>query len=367
MTRPDEETTLRNLEHWLSQTLPGASNLTVAPLNVKGGGGYSAEMFMLAVHFTDGSGAQYKELVVRRQSSVELFLDASLKRQGQILQALNAHTKIPVPEYIGVEMNPSLIGEPFLVMERVEGRVIVQNPNYNLEGWVADLTAQQRATHWKNAIEAFAELHQVDWQQGFHFLNQHARGSNGFDQFFAWFEDWHTWSAAGRKQPVADLAMDYLQRNKPTMEKTCVLWGDPHQSNIIFDQNGSVAALIDWELGSLGTPELDLAFWLYFDEMWGAMSGIERLEGLPNRNQVISIYENAAGYRVNHIDYFEILASLRFVNIIRKCVDRSVTLGKIPPTTTAGTHNMWTQHLARLMGVTEPELNPDFYAFLQSM
>ena len=67
------------------------------------------------------------------------------------------------------------------------------------------------------------------------------------------------------------------------------------------------------------------------------------------------------------MEYFEILASLRFVNIIRKCVDRLVVAGKLAPNTKAGTHNMWTQHLARLLGIDEPELDPDFYTFLACM
>lgn len=367
MTRPNEITTLKNLQVWLTSSLPHASNLKVSPLNIEGGGGYSAEMFMIAVDFDSSLGQQHKEIVIRRQSRVELFLDADLERQGKIIKALNTHTSIPVPEFIGVEMDPKIIGEPFLAMSRVDGNVVVQNPNYNQEGWLAELQPEQRATHWKCAIEAFAELHKIDWQKGFQFLNKPEYGANGFDQFFGWFEAWHIWTAENRSQPIADSALSYLKSNKPTIEKTCVLWGDPHQSNIIFNPNGSVAALIDWELGSLGTPEIDLAFWLYFDEMWGPMSGVKRLKGLPDRNQVIAIYEEAAGYQVKNIEYFEVLASLRFVNIIRKCVDRLISEGKIPATTSAATHNIWTQHLARLIGEPEPQLTPDFYTFLQSM
>jgi aminoglycoside phosphotransferase (APT) family kinase protein len=298
---------------------------------------------------------------------VELFLDADLRRQGQILDALNTHSDIPVPGFVGVEMNASLIGEPFLVMALVEGQVIGQNPNYNESGWLADLPPQQRAIRWHSAIEAFAQLHQLNWQQGFEFLNRPERGNNGFDQFFYWFSEWHDWTASGREQMIADSAMAYLKANKPDMLRTCVLWGDPHQSNVIFNHDGSVAALIDWELVSLGTPEIDLAFWLYFDEMWGPMSGQQRLPGLPNRQEVIAIYEKAANYRVQHLEYFEVLAGLRFVNIIRKCVDRLIAAGMMKPDTKAGTHNMWTQHLARLLGMEQPELDPDFFEFLKLM
>lgn len=367
MPRPDEATTMKNLEAWLAGRLPQASNLKVSPLEITGGGGYSAEMFMVRADYDGAAGKQCRAMVVRRQASVELFLDADLRRQGQILKALNEHSQIPVPGFVGVDMNPAIIGEPFLVMDLVEGQVIGQNPNYNVSGWLADLSPAERGLRWKNAIEAFAQLHQLDWQRGFEFLNKPERGNSGFEQFFSWFSQWHDWTAAGREQPIADAAMAYLKNNKPTTTRTCVLWGDPHQSNVIFRKDGAVAALIDWELVALGVPEIDLAFWLYFDEMWGSMSGQTRLPGLPDREAVIAIYENAAGHPVQHLDYFDILASLRFVNIIRKCVDRLIAAGKMQPNTKAGTHNMWTQHLARLMNLPEPELDGDFFAFLQLM
>src|SRR3546814_11782936 len=62
--------------------------------------------------------------------------------------------------------------------------------------------------------------------------------------------------------------LDYILQNKPAQAPVNVLWGDATPSNVMFDDEGKVKALIDWELATLGPAELDLAWWLYFDDLF---------------------------------------------------------------------------------------------------
>src|SRR3546814_20575191 len=78
-------------------------------------------------------------------------------------------------------------------------------------------------------------------------------------------------------------ALVYCLDNRPSEACVSVLWGDPTPSNTMFRPDGTVAALIDWELAALGPPEIDLAWWLYFDELFSITFGVKRLEGLPDR------------------------------------------------------------------------------------
>lgn len=357
------------LEAWLEAKLSNANDLRVSPINVETGGGASAEMFFIKVEYNDAQGPQVKELTVRcEDSQSQLFLDASLERHGRILQAVNQYSSLPVPECIGYELDESVLGAPFLVMSRVYGEVVKQFPNYNDSGCLHEYTPTKRYEVWKNIIQQLAALHQLDWQKGFGFLANPARGEAGLDQYLHWFHDWHQWTANGRRQPIADMAMDYLLKNRPDSACVSVLWGDPHQSNFMFNpDNAAVSAILDWELTALGPGEIDLAYWLYFDEHWCEIFKAKRLEGLPTRDQVIAIYEQAAGRKVCDMKFYDVLASLRMVNIIRRTMDRLIASGRIKPGSQAGVENFWTQHLARVLGVDEPELHPDFLEYLDLM
>ncbi|MDB6061256.1 MAG: phosphotransferase [Verrucomicrobiaceae bacterium] len=361
----DPVTTRQRLEGWLTQHIPEATDMKVSPVDVDTGGGFSAEIFFVRADYNTPAGPQSKELVVRRQASTyELIKGGDLRLQADMMGAMNKHSDVAVPEFIGMESGSELLGAPFLVMVRIDGEIAKQNPNYNLEGWLVDFTPEQRLQTWTNAIEAFASVHTLDWQDGFTFLNNPARGEPGLDQYLNWLEEWYRWAAQGREQPIADAALDYVLRNRPKKAVTNVLWGDPHSSNVMFKKDGSIAALIDWELAALGPGEIDLAWWLYFDELFSTQFRIPRLPGLPDRKTSIAIYEKAVGRPVEDMEYYDMIAGLRMSIIALRSVDRQIGLGKIKPTNKSVIHNFQTQHLARLLGMEVPELGPDFYEFM---
>src|SRR3546814_1621197 len=95
----------------------------------------------------------------------------------------------------------------------------------------------------------------------------------------------------------------------------------------MFRPDGTVAALIDWELAALGPPEIDLAWWLYFDELFSITFGVKRLEGLPDRAETIAIYEKAAGRPVRDMDYYDILTGLRMGIVAIRQADRQIAIG----------------------------------------
>jgi aminoglycoside phosphotransferase (APT) family kinase protein len=131
-------------------------------------------------------------LVFRRQlQHSDLFLNASLELPCNMMRALERHPAVPAPTVIGIETDSSVIGSPFLVMENLTGRIVDQVPNYNVQGWVADLAPSQRRTLWLNAIRTIAALHSLDWRDGFAFLDDPARGAPGLSQYLDWVRDWY--------------------------------------------------------------------------------------------------------------------------------------------------------------------------------
>jgi aminoglycoside phosphotransferase (APT) family kinase protein len=357
------------LRDWLEQSGLGWSNVQLRPLEVSLGSGFSAEIFFVDVDYQDASGAQSRTLVVRRQpTTFEVVLGSSLALQGNMMAALDRLQVIPVPEWIGMELDPSVLDMPFLIMGRVEGQSATQRPNYNSEGWIADMSPVQRGVTWKNAIEAFAQMSKIDWQNdGFSFLANKEWGTPGLDQYLGHLEAWYRGCRKDREMPAVDKAMAYIREHQPTGTNVNVLWGDSTPSNVMFAADGKVNALIDWELAALGPSELDLAWWLYFDDLFSRRFGVARLEGLPTRDESISIWEAAAGRKAEHLDYYDVVVALRMALVVVGAFDRQVGVGNIPPENKSLNANFMTLYLAERLGMELPELGPDFYAFMSNM
>jgi aminoglycoside phosphotransferase (APT) family kinase protein len=363
-----EEVQIR-LRDWLEGHVAGWRNVRLRPLEVSLGSGFSAEIFFVNVDYDTDSGAESRTLVVRRQpSDLEVVLGSSLELQGQMMAALDWLKLAPVPDWIGMELDPTVLGNPFLIMGRVDGQSATQNPNYNSTGWLADMTPAMRGTTWQNAIEAFAQLSKIDWQRdGFAFLARSEWGQPGLDQYLGHLEAWYHGCRKDRVMPYVDAAMVYIRAHQPHNTEVNVLWGDSTPSNVMFRDDGSVSGLIDWELAAMGPSELDLAWWLYFDDLFSRRFGVPRLAGLPTRDASIAIWQAATGRKAQHLDYYDVVVALRMALVAVGAFDRQVGIGNIPPSNQSLNANFMTLYLAERLGMELPELGPDFYAFMKNM
>lgn len=363
---PERITT--QLQAWLASEKPGWRDIVVKPLDITLGAGFSADIFFVDVDYVDAEGPKSQTLVVRRQpTDLEVVFGSSLALQGKMMAALDARGDIPVPAWIGMHLEPDILGMPFLVMGRVEGECAKQKPNYNLEGWLVDMTPAQRRQTFANAISAFAGLARIDWRDGFEFLALPEYGEPGLDQYVGALEAWHKVAGKGRSMPIVDTAMAYVRENMPRDVGVNVLWGDPTPSNVMFAPDGSINGLIDWELAALGPAQLDLAWWLYFDDLFGRRFGVTRLEGLPDKEETIAIWESVSGQKARHLDYFDIVAGLRMALVAIGAFDRQVGIGNIPATNKSLNDNFMTLYLAEKLGMPLPELGPDFVAFMKNL
>ncbi len=356
------------LTDWFAERGPGWRDVTVYSVEKQQGSGFSAEILFVDMGYTSPAGFQRRPLVVRRQpQSFEVVFGSDLKLQASMMAALDARGDVAVPAWVGIEHESDVLGAPFLVMGRVEGKSASQKPNYNLSGWLTEFTPAQRRATWANGIAAFSKLHAIDWQDGFTFLNRPELGAPGLDQYLAALKAWHHAAGQGREMPIADAALEYVLKQRPADADVCVLWGDPTPSNTMFNADGTVAALIDWELAALGPPELDLAWWLYFDDLFSRRFGVKRLEGLPNREDSIAIYEQASGRVARHMEYYDIVAALRMALVAVGAFNRQVGLGNIAPDNKSLNANLMTVYLAEKLGMDLPELGPDFVSFMRNL
>jgi aminoglycoside phosphotransferase (APT) family kinase protein len=364
MIEADNAVLKATLERWL------AGRLSVPEVKIKGmqgrsGAGFSAETFYVEVQYSKDGSAHERELAVRCQNQESnLFLDASIALPYQMMEAVARRPGIPVPALVGLEMDDTILGEPFLVMEKMPGRVVKQSPNYNREGWVKELPVEQRGQVWRNSLDIMARVHRLDWRDGFTFLRDPRGGEPGLDSYLQWVKNWYQWMRGqGAVIPLMDMAMKYLLDNPPEASAVSVLWGDPNSSNILYNDDGSVGTVLDWEMATLGPAEVDLAWWLYFDHLFSAGFGVPRLEGLPDRDETIRYYEGQLGRKVVAMDYFDLLAAFRMAIVGVRAVDRQILLGRVPATTTARSNQPTMCLLAQRLGQPEPEIGKDFAEF----
>lgn len=356
------------LTGWLVKAKPEWSGLTVAPMDVQLGSGFSAEIFFVDVAYQDETGAQRRTLVVRRQpQTFEVVFGSDLSLQANMMAALDARGDVPVPAWIGMETDTDVLGAPFLVMGRVDGQAATQRPNYNIEGWLVEMAPAERGHAFESALQALAKVHAIDWREGFSFLDRPDRGAPGLEQYLGYLVEWHASLKKGRAMPIIDAAIAHILANKPADADVCVLWGDPTPSNTMWRPDGSVAALIDWELAAIGPPELDMAWWLYFDDLFSRRFGVTRLEGLPSRDETIAIYERASGRTLRHMDYYDIVVALRMALVAAGAFDRQVAIGNIPPENSSLDSNLMTLYIAERLGLPLPELGADFRAFMKNL
>jgi aminoglycoside phosphotransferase (APT) family kinase protein len=237
------------------------------------------------------------------------------------MQILGAKTDIPVPRMLWFETDPKVLGQPFYVMERIDGVVPPDNPPFAVMGWVAEASVDDRRDLWRRSLEVLARLHQLDWRGiGLGFLDRPQYGPTGFDQQLGFYGEYLPWAKAGTSHPLLDDTFAWLVAHRPADLGPVVLnWGDARISNMMYRDFRPVAVL-DWEMACVGAPEVDLAWFWYICWFLTGGLGIDNLPGFPDRDGTAAIYEEIARRPVRHMDYFEVWAAFRF-GVIMVAID----------------------------------------------
>jgi aminoglycoside phosphotransferase (APT) family kinase protein len=360
--RPAHDDIAPALEDWLRAHLDASLTLTEISRPTSG---FSAHTLLLKLA-TNADGARItRDWVVRlEQTGREIFPDTDIGRQSEMMCGLAAHG-IPVPVVLGLERDRSVLGGQFLVMERIVGSSLPQHPSYQTAGLLHDLPPERRYAMWTEAIATIGRINRLDWRQGFAFLDKPVYGAAGLDQYIGWLESWRSKATGGRPHRVIDAAMAYLMSKKPATQRVEVLWGDSNPGNILFGDDGRVAAVHDFEASALGPGEIDLGWWFFIDEMLSL--GVPRLAGLPDRTAQIAIYEQALGRPVVDLEYYEILAGVRICLVVVRSTQMFVAEGRLPAASRAGIDNPIVQLLARKLGVAYDGGIEDYMDLVQVM
>jgi aminoglycoside phosphotransferase (APT) family kinase protein len=275
------------------------------------------------------------------------------------MDGVRRHTGCPVPEVLWHEEDPDVLGTPFLVMRRVEGEAPLDfRPSYQVAGFYRDASPAGRRAIWDGVVDAIAALHRADWRAvAIPGLPGSAPGDpDPGGAALAYWRNYHVhWLKDDPAEyvPVFDEALAFLERERPRDARTTLVWGDAKLGNVMFAPGPpdarTVAAVVDWEMATLGAPELDLAS-LWVSDQRAQAEADGALDGTPDEAELVAMYEAASGQRVRNFHYAQVFATFWRGAVQTKVMRRMRAEGVDLPDTMF-TDSLPVRTLRRLLGL----------------
>lgn len=334
------------MQRWLCEQV--GADATVGTMTRPPEAGMSNVSLLFDATWTENGTAQTARLVARMApdtSAVPVFPEYDLRRQYEVMHTVGEQSSAPVPRMRWIEDSAEPLGAPFIVMDRVEGRVPVDNPPYVFVGWFFDATPEQRRALQDSSVRVLAQLHAIpDAHTTFpglaadvsaDALRSHVDAQR---QYYEW-----TRRDDGLQIPVIEDAFDWLENHWPDEPGDTVLsWGDSRIGNMIFD-GFEPAAVLDWEMASLGPREVDLAWFIFIHRFFQDIAEMFEQPGLPDvcrRDDVVSVYEAASGHSVRDLDFYLVYAALRHAIVMSRVKRRMIHFGEDTEPATADEYVM---------------------------
>ena len=249
------------------------------------------------------------EAVLRKQPGAVLMPSAhAIDREFRVLTALHG-SAVPVPRPLHWCADREVLGTPFYLMERVQGRVFHE---YATPGLVAD----ERRRLFDSMAATMAAIHRLD--PAALGLADYGRPGNYFARQLArWSTQWQQFRRGANDNPDLDRIVAWLGERVPESETLALCHGDFRIGNIVFHASEPrVVGVLDWELSTLGHPLVDVAFnsqaWRMAPDENGGLLGLPLEElGIPSEVEYLERYYVAAGSRERMTTFHQVFAMFR--------------------------------------------------------
>jgi aminoglycoside phosphotransferase (APT) family kinase protein len=286
---PVEGIDVERVTAWLTERVPALD----APLRFDLiAGGHSNLTFRV----TDAAGRRW----VLRRPPLGLVLATAhdMGREHRIISALAGH--VPVAPVVGLCTDEAVNGAPFYVMDFVDGAVVRD---------VADaetLTLEQRRRAGESLVEVLVAIHDVD-------VDAVGLGDLGRKEAYLerqlkrWQGQWE--KSRTRDIPVVDDVHRRLVASIPEQGPATIVHGDYRLDNCMLDVDGAVAAVLDWELCTLGDPLADVGLLCVYwtDPGEPAQTGLPSgttVDGFATKAELVARYAELSGRDTSDIGYY---------------------------------------------------------------
>jgi aminoglycoside phosphotransferase (APT) family kinase protein len=275
--------------------------------------GYSNELLFVAI----AGEAKVLRLV---PSGPPLFPAYDLAMQVEVMRAA-ANAGVPVPAPVEVVDDVAVLGRPFLVMPRIEGRLPGDAPM--LTPWILALAPEEQRRLQVGFLDVLAAVHRMPAPRSLR------PWTDELDRWAAYA----AWACDGQVDPapLLDLFAACRATAPATWPPTGLLWGDVRMGNVVVADDLSVAAVLDWEMASAGPAEADLAWLTALHALTLSFVG-DDAPGFLTRDEVVAHHEAALGRRMRDMPWHEAFALARAAAVqLRVDIVRAATKGRPPP------------------------------------
>jgi aminoglycoside phosphotransferase (APT) family kinase protein len=259
-----------------------------------------------------------QEWVLRRPPRGDILPGThEMHREYAVMDALSASgSAVPVPRPVELCRDPSYLGAPFYLMSYVDGVVIRGEipPPF-------DVPEHRRAIGFALA-DTLADIHAVDWQgvglgdlarKPDEFL---ARNLRRMQQLYD--------AVRHREVGEIDEAGDWLRAHAPEQADTTLTHGDYKLDNTMLAPGlpPRIAAVVDWEISTIGDPLVDLGWMLYFspeagDPAYASVAGdATKQDGYPARAELANRYAERTGRSLEHLRFYVAMAGWKIAIIM---------------------------------------------------
>lgn len=305
MSEPTEITGIdsRSVTEWLLQRVPALTEpLRFDPI----AGGMSNLTFLV----TDADGRRW---VLRRPPLGHILATAhDMGREHRIITAL-ASTSVPVAPVVGFCEDVAVNGAPFYVMEFVDGYIA-----RDVDA-AAPIPLAVRAIACESLVEVLAAIHAVDVDAVG--LGDLGRKESYVDrQLSRWQRQWE--ATKDTDVPSMEQLHAELVARIPEQGPATIVHGDFRLDNCIIGADGSIAAVLDWELCTLGDPLADIGLMLvYWEEPTDTFrlgrAAATTLEGFASRQELLDHYASLTGRDLGNIGFYVSLGYWKLACILQ--------------------------------------------------
>jgi aminoglycoside phosphotransferase (APT) family kinase protein len=267
------------------------------------------------------TGADDRRFVLRRPPLGHVLASAhDMGREHRVLSGLQG-SAVPVPTVEGFCDDISVNDAPFYVMGFVDGHVLRDR-----EASEAALDQAGRSNASRSLVDTMAAIHAVDLDAAG--LSELGRHENYIArQLKRWYGQWN--DGKTRDLVTVDQVHDALLERIPEQGPATIVHGDYRLDNCLVGDDGSVAAVLDWEICTLGDPLADVGllqvYWTGPGDHDSAWTGTATTApGFWDRRQLAERYAEVSGRSIEHLDFYIAFAYWKLACILEGVYSRYV-------------------------------------------
>jgi len=253
------------------------------------------------------------EYVLRRKPFGQLLPSAhAVDREFRLLSALSP-LDFPVPRPLALCDDPDVIGAMFYIMELAKGRPYA-------DGSLPDFYPAARRRMYEQLVDTLADLHSIDPVAAD--LEHFGKPGNYFERQVA------RWTRQYRDSqtdyvPEMERLIAFLPETLPEQSRISIVHGDYRIDNVVFDGDGTLTAVLDWELATLGDPLADFSYlamqWMMPADGGAGLAALDLAAlGIPVLDEIVSRYSERSGVPVaDRLDWYFAYNLFRLAGIVQ--------------------------------------------------